>query len=148
VFLTSLYALGLDYRYEPIRQTLLRHSVSNFMSQRILILPTQITAQMDTRSLLEKDWLIVEGSTPFLLSPADLINFMNNYTGDAPVELGNIPAHREDLCEIDISATLSDALDALNAANVNAARVTNRRGKLLGIISRTQIESCYQTTPH
>ncbi|MGB0733184.1 MAG: chloride channel protein [Pontibacterium sp.] len=147
VFLTSLRALGLDYRYEPITQTLLRQSVLDVMSSRFIQLGQHIPHEFDGHLLSQHDWVLLKNDDEqmFALSPVDLVNFLTTYTGDQEIDLMKLPAFRADLIAIASSASLYDALHEMDKHHVDMAYVASSQGLPMGIVTRSQIQASYQT---
>ncbi len=158
VFLTLLKARGLDYRSDPIAQSLRRIGVASVLNASFVTTPQEISSTI-ALELLERDplWMVItENDTPVaLLLAADLSLYLNsNPDSDNKmdnIDLLEIPAQREDVAAISRQATLQQALDIMNEKNVDALYITphkigqskDNKPVIVGIITRQTVESQY-----
>ena len=157
IFITLLKARGLDYRSDPIAQSLRRIGVASVLNTSFVTTPQTLTSAIASE-LLEREpiWMIIikEEKPVALLLSADLNLYINNTNSDSKtdnIDLLEIPARREDASCISRQATLQQALDAMNENNVDALYVTiSKTNKInldgptiIGIITRQIIESQY-----
>lgn len=161
IFISSLHALGLDYRHEPITQALSRTSVAGLMSRDFITLQEGVSVtEARALPLQQLNWLLItsaEGS--FLLEPNDLASYIHRQyeantdtnsvsaTSSETIELAEIPGLRRDITTISYRDTLLQALDLMNDRNLDALTVTDLKQHVIGIITREQIEKSYRNTP-
>ncbi|MEX0943147.1 MAG: chloride channel protein [Pseudomonadales bacterium] len=153
VFIVQMEMLGLEFRQNPMSMALNRASVASIMNRNFDRVPRRITRQRAHELLNEKlIWLLVDGDKDkrpaFILRAEDLA--VNVKESDAEeIDLREIPATRKDVTSIMLQATLSEALDTLNARRVQALYVNRISAPMIdsvvGIITREDIESYYQT---
>ena len=154
VFMTLLRSRGLDYRSDPVAQSLRRVGVAGVYSTAFVRAPREID-RTAAQELLEHAplWVLVEqdGRPISLLLAADLARLLaaeaEGEAEETPIDLMAIPGQREDVAPIDYRATLQQALEVMNEKNINALYVTAslraRRGGIAGIITRQNVESHY-----
>lgn len=150
IFITQMEILGLEFRQNPMSMALNRASVASIMSRDFERTPRVISRDRATEMLRQKPhWLLVVGdSRPlFILRPEDLSAHLGK--GDAEqIDMAEFPATRKDVTGILMQATLSEALDALNASGVQAMYVNRISAPMIdsvvGIITREDIESYYR----
>jgi H+/Cl- antiporter ClcA len=151
VFLMLLRARGLDYRNDPVAQSLRRVGVAGACNTAFVRASRQIDVAA-ARTLLKGDplWILVEqeGRPLALLLAADLARHLASVTEEAAIDLLEFPAHREDAAPIESRATLQQALEAMNEAGIDALYVITPSGtkptSIAGIITRQAIESHYR----
>lgn len=152
----SIYQLimqkrGLDYRNDPVAQTLRRVGVTSVMDRKIGRASRHIS-RTDALVLLQQEgrWiLIVEDEEPrALLSAADLARFIEGSEEQAAIDLLDIPAMRKDLIQTDVLASLQEALDLLDKSGMGAVYITGAKGaelkKIYGVLTREDIEKSYR----
>ena len=150
VFIALMKVRGLDYRDNPVTQTLRRVGVASVMERRLETLP-ELADQESIKKALEKEprWvLLIAGQEPVSLMPAaDLARHMQTNETEGPVNLHEIPAVRQDVTAIDFQATLQEALEMLNSSEVESLYVTRRTipgiNRIYGIITRNDIDQYY-----
>ena len=159
VFLTLLKARGLDYRSDPVAQSLRRIGVTSVLNTSFITAPQQLSSTI-ALELLERDphWVIIkENDNPVVLLLASDLNLYINSNVDSDsntksIDLLEIPAQREDILPVSRQATLQQAMDIMNEKNVDALYVTSHKaGKnkddnpvIAGIITRQDVESQYK----
>lgn len=162
VFVTLLRARGLDYRNDPVSQSLRGMGVGAAMDTRVARLARFSTREQIAESLARNpQWILaLEGGRPAALLPAaDLARQMSeaaeqteraapSETGEKPeLDLLEIPAQRLQVAPIALQATLQEALDTIDAGNAEALYVTMGAGdvsRIYGILRRTDIERSYR----
>jgi CIC family chloride channel protein len=151
VYLVMMRARGLDYRHNPLTQTLHRIGVASVMERRIETLQDHITRQEATAALAnEPKWILVniDRQPAWLMPAADLARYLNEHDTDERLALATIPAERQELTAIDFTATLLEALDALKREKVEAAYVVRRTipgiERVYGVLTRADIEQSYR----
>ena len=150
VFLLLLKAKGLDYRDDPIAQSLRRVGVVSKMN-RSFVRANRLLERAEAQNLLLKEpqWIIVEEEhKPIaLLLSADLLHYITAQQQE-DIDLLKIPAQRYDSQQINMRATLQQALDLMNQKQVDALYVgsTDSEGSTVvnGILTRQVIESYYR----
>jgi H+/Cl- antiporter ClcA len=150
VFLQLLKARGLDYRDDPIAQSLRKVGVVSKMN-RSFVRANRRLERADAQHLLLKEpqWIIVEeeGKPVALLMSADLLHFITAQQQEG-IDLLEIPGQRYDSQQINMRATLQQALDLMDQKQVDALYVgtTHTEGDTAvhGIITRQVIESYYR----
>ena len=149
VFTMMMRDAGLDYRNDPISQSLRRVGVASVMNRRF----TESGVEVDlatARSLLSDtpQWIIVRGEKDerTLLPAADLARFLKDHEVDV-VNLLKIPAQRRQLAPIHMQASLQEARVALEQSNAEALYVRRQIAPInyrtFGILLRRDVESNY-----
>lgn len=159
IFISLLKARGLDYRNDPVAQSLRRIGVVSVLNPSFVVMPQELNSASVLEVLeREPEWIVVEkNSEPIALLPAsDLSRHMNANKDSASmtekIDLLEIPARREDTSAISQQATLQQALDMMNKKNVDTLYVTihnARKNKIntptaigiIGVITRQTVES-------
>jgi H+/Cl- antiporter ClcA len=150
VFLLLLKAKGLDYRDDPIAQSLRRVGVVSKMN-RSFVRANRLLKRADAQHLLLKEpqWIIIEeqGKPVALLMSADLLHFITAQQQE-DIDLLEIPGQRFDSQLINMRATLQQALDLMNQKQVDALYVGSADSEgntvIHGILTRQVIESYYR----
>lgn len=155
VFIHLIHARGLDYRNDPVSQSLRRTGVSSAMErnvQTVSIVMTTVTAQ----EILQKrpSWLIIkqDENTLTLMPAADLARELQKsreiqQPAEQEINLLKIPAQRMELAAINSQATLQEALELLNEKHLEALYVqrpgSSQITRIYGVITRRDIEQSY-----
>ena len=150
VFLLLLKAKGLDYRDDPIAQSLRRVGVVSKMN-RSFVRANRLLDRAAAQNLLLKEpqWIVIEeGARPVaLLLSADLLHYITSQQQEE-IDLLKIPGQRYDSQQINMRATLQQALDLMNQRQVDAVYVgySDSAGNTVvhGILTRQVIESYYR----
>lgn len=154
IVLTLLQTRGLDYRNNPIAQSLRRIGVTSVM-ERNFAESTASISNTEAHSTLQKkpQWIIVtksDISNQFLLRAADLAHYIEQTT-DETIHLNNIPAQRLQWMAIEPQSTLQEALETLNNSKVDILVVLRKRSfasdQIYGVLSRDRIEANYHLKP-
>lgn len=153
MFVNLMRIKGLDFRNDPISQTLRKISVGAAMQRNIAVL-NQIISYDLARHTLENnpEWiLITKERTPIALMPAsDLARAVSVDKEDIPAELDlmQIPATRRNVHKISLHTSLHEAYQALTTHEVEALYVSRQStpmiDRIYGILTREMIESHYQ----
>ena len=150
IFLSLLRARGLDYRNDPISQTLRRISVSKAMQRNFATLPEEISREGAKHALASNPlWIIIQQDKipTSLLPAADLARAVNEDNNEI-INLLQIPASRQNLVKASLHDSLQEALDILNKNNAEALYVSRITAPTIertyGILTRQAIESHYQ----
>lgn len=151
VFLTMLKAQGLDYRSNPVAQSLRRTGVASVLNQAFVSSSRELHKNAVAK-LLENQplWILLEGpeTSHTLLLAADLARHATALTDSEDIiDLMEIPAKRFDIIEIREQATLQEALGIMDENSVDALYVTrhaaNKSATILGVVTRQTVESYY-----
>jgi chloride channel protein, CIC family len=164
VFLLLMKARGLDYRNDPVAQSLRRLGVATVMNTSISVVSRSINLA-NAQAILDKQpqWIIIkDNQVPKLLLPAaDLALYLHDRnlsaTSDEPgdsaekhsdvIDLIDIPARRRELATIELRATLQEALDRLIESQAEALCITHHlygEMQINGVLTKQDIESHYQ----
>ena len=153
VFDLLLQVRGLDFREDPITQTLQRTGIAKAMNQNFRALP-QLSKFDEIYRAIEDNpqWIcILEDSKPVaLLRGVDLIQYLEKHDSEsleASIDLLQIPAKRLQTETIDLRATLAKTREIFNQTNAEALCVTHWNTKAMryiyGVITRDQFEELY-----
>jgi H+/Cl- antiporter ClcA len=152
VYIELMRTRGLDYRHNPLEQTLRRIGVASVMERRIETLPLEVDRKTAADALArEPKWiLLMDNKDPVSLMPAaDLARYLqeeeNKDKGN--INLAEIPAERHEVTSIDFQATLREALSLLNSSDAEALYVIRRTipgiERVYGVLTRKDIDSSY-----
>lgn len=150
IFLALMRARGLDYRNDPVAQSLRRVGVAAVMERGFIECPPLLDRAAAERLLAENPhWLLVrEDGRPLTLMPAaDLAQALGE-SDDQAYDLLDIPARRRDLAPIHLQATLQEALEALRASRAEVLYVQRTTApfiqRIYGILTREALEENYR----
>ena len=150
VYLSQMQGIGLDYRNDPVAQSLRRLSVSSIMNESFFQVKADINREQAEKLLVDVNphWLIINREQGNLLMPAaDLARYIEE-TDEEMIDLLEVPSKRQQLASIYQQATLQQALTTLNDVDVDALTVIRRIGRapdrIYGIITRQDIEEGYR----
>jgi chloride channel protein, CIC family len=149
IFLSQFRGIGLDYRNDPIAQSLRRIGVESVMNKAYVITEARIPRNVGYEHLKEApDWLIIRKEDANQLMPAtDLARHLEE-TDDEEIDLLEIPSKRRQLVKVAIESTLQHAQQLLNDSEAEALYVTRKIGtsadRIFGIITQEDIEKHYR----
>jgi len=153
VFVTLMRARGLDYRNDPVSQSLRAIGVGAAMDTRIAQL-AQRSAREAVAGALARNarWILVlDDARPVALLPAvDLARQMTETPAQTEFDLLEVPAERLQVAPIALQATLQEALQAMDASGADALYVTATMPadadatRIYGVLRRTEIERSYR----
>jgi len=151
LFITMLQASGLDYRTDPVMQSLRRVGVASVMKRDFLRCASHLTLESASRILAQApEWILIDqpGEKPVSLMPGvDLEHSIEEGAAD-DLDLLAIPARRFQLTNISELATLQEAMEKLQESGAEALYVERigryRSVTVQGILTREQIESAYR----
>ena len=154
VFVALMQARGLDYRNDPIVQSLRRVSVGAAMDLSVAALPRRAArAEIDAALAQDPVWVLVLGSDrPEALLPAvDLVRQTMEKPDAEELDLLDLPAARLQFAPIPLEATLQEAVDALDASGAEALYVVARPPSFgappaYGVVTRAAIDTYYHYT--
>ncbi len=155
VFLALMHARGLDYRNNPVSQSLRRTGVASAMDRDFITMKRTIYPD-DARTAIEGKprWIIIYNQDQkILMHAADLARTLQELQTEvkdetSEIDLLEIPAQRFELGSIHMQASLQEALEILNSGSAEALYVQRPNAPgiehIYGILSREKIESSYQ----
>jgi chloride channel protein, CIC family len=150
IFITLMRARGLDYRHDPIVQSLRRVGVGAVMDASVAALPRQATrAAIDAALAPNPNWiLVINKDKPTAILPAkDLARQMLEAADAGDLDLLEVPADRLQVAPVALQATLQEALDALDSTGAEALYVVRPSAwdgvPDYGIITRADIDKSY-----
>jgi hypothetical protein len=149
LFILLLKARGLDYKNDPITQTLRRISVASAMQRKFKQLPSLLTRDQAIEALASNpEWILISNEKPVALMPAaDLARVITDESV-FEIDLLEIPASRKDVYKVGLHSSLAQAAKLLNENKVESLYVSrfNASGKehTHGILTKQMIESHYQ----
>jgi H+/Cl- antiporter ClcA len=155
LFLTMLQSSGLDYRDDPVMQSLRRVGVASIMNRGFYHCSSRLTRNSVVHILDQTpEWILVDAkdaASMELLPGVDLARYIEEHSeldDTDEIDLLQIPARRYQLTSISILATLQEALDKLDKTGAEALYVERigrfRSASIEGILTREQIESAYR----
>jgi chloride channel protein, CIC family len=150
LFIKLLKTRGLDYRNDPVTQTLRRISVAKAMQRNFIILPRHVRTQDAVHALESNpDWVLIKGEKePIALMPAGDLARAVSTAEDESIDLMQVPANRRNIHKISLHTSLHEAVEVLNQYDADALYVTRMTAPMIertyGILTRESIESHYQ----
>lgn len=152
VFIMLLEEYGMDYRNDPVAQSLRRLAVARIMNPDLITTPRRLAVQ-EIDALLDRQpqWIVItEDRRPVSVLPAaDLARHVNE-TEPAPTEeidLMDIPAQRRDIALVHLRATLQEAMTSMSEHGVDTLCVIRedipQRQKVYGVLTAQDIEQHY-----
>jgi H+/Cl- antiporter ClcA len=151
VYIELMRTHGLDYRNNPLTQTLRRIGVASIMERRIKTLPSEVEYSTAMDALAnEPKWIIItrDSKPAYLMPAADVARFLQDKEDGDTIDLTAIPADRSEIQSIDFQATLQEALSLLNSSDADALYVIRRTTpgieQVFGVLTREDIESSYR----
>ena len=153
LFVNMMRVKGLDFRNDPISQTLRKISVGAAMQRNIAVLNQAINRDLALHTLENNpEWiLITKERNPIALMPAsDLARAVSvkEDEDETEIDLMQIPATRRNVHKISLHTSLHEAYQALNKYDVEALYVSRQStpmiDRIYGILTREMIESHYQ----
>jgi hypothetical protein len=150
-----LQSSGLDYRDDPVMQSLRRVGVASIMNRGFYHCSSRLTRNSVVHILDQTpEWILVDAkdaASMELLPGVDLARYIEEHSeldDTDEIDLLQIPARRYQLTSISILATLQEALDKLDKTGAEALYVERigrfRSASIEGILTREQIESAYR----
>lgn len=149
IFTLLLRDSGLDYRHDPLSQSLRRVGVAAAMNRSFEICARHIEPAQ-ALLLLERgpQWIIVEcgDERRLLVRASDLARYCENERS-GQVDLVEFPAERLELAPIHLQASLFEAREAMQRAGVEALFVRRATAPLsyrtFGVLLKQEVESGY-----
>jgi CIC family chloride channel protein len=151
VFLALMRARGLDYRNDPIAQSLRRMGVAAAMDRSFTLLPRRAPRErIDEELRSNPRWVLIrdEEETPLLLAAVDLARALTAEPQTEVFDLLTIPATRLHAAAVDMRDNLQEALELMERTGAEALYVSRIaapgiRGAY-GILTREEIERSYR----
>jgi CIC family chloride channel protein len=159
VYISQMRGIGLDYRDDPVAQSLRRLAVTSVMNSSFALVQPQLTRQQAEAVMAEHPgWLIVKCEGEMLLMPgADLARYLEethaerliqNEDPGLEIDLQELPSKRKQLAAVSSQATLQQALKILDESDAEALYVIKPLGssadKIFGVVTRQIIEEAYR----
>jgi hypothetical protein len=151
VFHALLRARGLEYRNDPMAQSLRRIGVASAMSRRLVVMQREVSPfEADEALAGQPLWILVRGSEPAdtLLPAIDLVRIRKEKPDAASYDLIDMPATRLQALPIDMGATLEEAQDKLRNSSAEALYVVSQTvpgiARVLGVLTPADIENSYR----
>ena len=149
VFVMLMRDAGLDYRNDPLSQSLLRIGVGSLMNRQFVETEADVPLDKARELLIETpQWIIIRDDEDVrtLLPASDLARYLDT-ADDDDIHLLDIPAQRSELAPINLEASMQQARVALAEGGVDALYVRRQIAPLsfrtFGVLSRQDVESCY-----
>ena len=150
VFHSLLRARGLDYRNDPMAQSLRRIGVASVMNRRVVVLSRQVTsAEADKALAGQPSWILVRGTeqADVLLAAIDLVRVRKEAPDEEHYDLLAMPGERLQTRPIDMGATLQEAQQMIEKSGAEALIVVSQTvpgiPRLLGVLTPADIENSY-----
>jgi len=151
LFQGLLRARGLDYRNDPMAQSLRRIGVASVMSRRVAVLSRLVTpAEADTALAEQPLWILLResGEEDVLLAAVDLVRARKELPDQESYDLIDIPGERLQATAVDMGATLQEAQHRLTESGAEALYVVSQTvpgiPRVLGVLGPEDIESSYR----
>ena len=147
LFETLLKIQGKFRTPEVAEHLLSKTGTRQLLDRHIKTCPAQISYTQATALLANHPhWLLLEGNK-YILPGQDLAAFLAQQSDTARDDLINlmeIPARRLDIVPLADDSNLFEALQSLNAAQVEAGFITTPQAQVAGIITREKINNYYR----
>ncbi len=149
IYLTQMRELGIDYRNDPVAQSLRRQAVTSVMNTSFAIV-TQTLSRQQVKAVLndQPQWLMIRRESGNLLMPASDLARAQEEIEDEEIDLLEVPAKRLQLDIVNQQSTLQHALKILDETEAEALYVIRKLGnsadRIYGILTRQEIEGYYR----
>ncbi|MFO8004073.1 chloride channel protein [Thioalkalivibrio sp.] len=150
-FHALLRNLGLDYRNDPVTQSLRRVGVTAAMQRAFAVLPRRVDRERIENELKARlHWIVLrEADQPdLLLSAADLVHAIARDAEASEFDLLEIPGTRLQTAEIDRLANLREAQSRMRDSGAQALLVTGHAvpglKRVEGILTAEDIARTYR----
>jgi CIC family chloride channel protein len=150
VYLSQMQGIGLDYRNDPIAQSLRRLAVSSVMNREVSFVPREVEREQARTILTDEEphWLVIQRDEGYLLLPAaDLARYLEE-SEEETIDLMEIPSKRQQMAPIRQQSTLQTAYNMLNDIEAEALYVirpgSNEPDQIFGIVTRSDLEESYR----
>ncbi|MDH4190419.1 MAG: chloride channel protein, partial [Betaproteobacteria bacterium] len=151
VFLTLMRVQGLEYRNDPVSQSLRRVGVGAAMDRSAATLPRRAPRARVAEVLAERPrWVLMrDAGMPTLLLPIEeLERRARDDAGESELDLVDTPESGVRLAPIELQASLKEALETMQEAGVEALYIAQHTvpgiERVYGVLTRTDIERYYR----
>lgn len=151
IFMGLMRSLGLDYRNDPVAQSLRRIGVAGVMNRKITVQKRIITGEVVEETLSQQPtWILVrdEDNTELLLAAIDLVRDRKEHPDEHEYDLLTIPGERLQTSPIDLRATLLEAQQVMQKTGAKALYVISQSvpgiPRVHGVITSKDVENGYQ----
>lgn len=151
IFQRLLKSLGLDYRNDPVTQSLRRVGVTSVMHPQLAVLPRHARAeQVDAALAGQPQWVLIEDAdTPaMLLAASDLVRARQAQPDAESYDLLTVAGERYPAAAIDLQANLLEALQQMNETGLDYLYVVSQTvpgvQRVRGMLGREDVESAYR----
>ncbi|MDY6978919.1 MAG: chloride channel protein [Pseudomonadota bacterium] len=151
LFHTLLRGRGLDYRSDPVAQSLRRIGVASAMNRRIVVLPREVEAEQVDRALQDEPvWVLIKETDPpeMALAGVDLAHARKQSPDAEQFDLMDLPGERRTLVAVDMRATMQEARQLLHDSGKEMAYVISQNvpglPRIYGVLSRDEVEGSYR----
>lgn len=147
-FLSTIKVLGLQYPLPPVTLAMQKVGVTNVMDRRFERLPAVVPRETLRASIArEPSWLLVENDDHDILCSlraSDVDAFLQEREDIEDIKLMEVPGERNDIADINHTATLFEAHERLTEGSAEALCVRRLSAPMIatvqGIITRQDIE--------
>ncbi len=146
-----LRARGLDYRNDPVSQSLHRMGVASVMNRKVAILVRSATPEAIDQAIdAQPAWILVrdEGQPEVLLAAVDLVRARKESPDEEAYDLLAIPGKRLQTAAIDMRATLHEAEDKIQRTGAEAVYVISQTvpgiQRVYGVLMPEDIANSYR----
>ena len=151
IFQGLMRSLGLDYRNDPVAQSLRRVGVAGVMNRRVTVLPRHATVEKIDAALAEQPlWILVqeEDNPVVLLAAVDLVRTRKENPELESLDLRGFPGKRLQTAAVDIRATLHEAKEKMTTTGAEALYVISQTvpglPRVYGVLTQEDVESGYR----
>ena len=149
IFISQSRQLGLDYRHDPLSQSLRRVAVMSVVNTSCALVQESLPRKAcETIAESNPEWLIIRRDNGNLLMPTlDLARYLVENEDDEIV-FTEIPSKRLELLPVSEESTLEHAKHLLDDSEADALYVIRRLSasadKIFGVITSADIEKSYR----
>jgi len=151
IFQGLMRSLGLDYRNDPVAQSLRRVGVAGVMNRRVTVMPRHATIEkIDAALAAQPLWILVEedGKPVVLLAAVDLVRTRKENPDLESLDLRGFPGKRLQTAAVDIRATLHEAKEKMTTTGAEALYVISQTvpgvPRVYGVLTQEDVESGYR----
>ena len=151
IFQGLMRSLGLDYRNDPVAQSLRRVGVAGVMNRQVTVLPREASVEkIDVALSKHPSWILVEedGSPVVLLPAVDLVRTRKESPELDTLDLRGFPGKRLQTAAIDIRASLHEAQVKMTETGAEALYVVSQTvpgiPRVHGVLTREDVDSGYR----
>ena len=151
IFQGLMRSLGMDYRNDPVAQSLRRVGVAGVMNRHVMVLPRQAAIEkIDAALATQPRWILVEedGKPVVLLAAVDLVRMRKESPELESLDLRGFPGERLQTAAVDIGATLHEAKEKMVSTGAQALYVISQTvpgvPRVYGVLTQEDVESGYR----